>query len=141
MLQMFVFNNANITDAYIMAMFAISKFLFTIEQFLTLNFIDRNYQNGNLLNLVIFLLLASYACFVFYLYARFKKTLKIEKMQLNIFRVFTFFIYVLSFYMFIISWTALIKGIRGGVYKYLPFAVLNIVLTFTIIFIIEFYFN
>lgn len=60
---------------------------------------------------------------------------------LTIFRCFTFFIYFLCFYIYIVCWTALVKGIRAGSYKYLPFAVFNILVTFMIIYVIEFYSN
>jgi hypothetical protein len=138
---MFFINNSHISDIYLVAMYRTSKFIFSIEQFVSLNLIDSTYQNSNLLNLIFFIIQLFYVIYLIAIYFKFKKTLKISPTQLNIFRIFTFFIYFLCFYIYMISWTALIKGIRGSVYKYLPFALFNIIVTFIIIFLIEFYFN
>lgn len=136
MLQIFITNNKKVTDTYLVSMSNFSKFIFTVEQYLVLDFIDPIYQNSNLSNLIFLANLVLYALYLVFLYLKFKRTLKIGKMELGLFRIWTFVIYFLSFYIYFITCTALIKGIRASSYKYLPVSIANIIGTFVVIFLI-----
>lgn len=95
---MFIINNSKIVDTYLVAMSNFSKFIFSIEQYMVWNFIDPNYQNSNLSNLIFLVNLVIYALYLLFIYHKFEKTLKIGKIELVIFRIWTFLIYFLSFY-------------------------------------------
>jgi hypothetical protein len=79
MLQIFITNNKKVTDSYLLAMNSLSRFIFTIEQYLVLDFIDPIYQNSSLSNLIFLANLVIYAMYLVFIYLKFKRTLKIGK--------------------------------------------------------------
>lgn len=135
--QMFINNNPTVKDYYITSLFTIARFMFSIEQYASLDFVDTNSQNNNFMNLLIFILLGLY-CFLFaYIFLSLRKpNPRANPFLISILRAFTLIIYFFSFYFYLIAGTALIKDFRANIYKYVPFAIINLVLTFIIIFVI-----
>ena len=94
------------------------------------------------MNLLIFILLGLYCLLFAYIFLSRRKTNpKVSTFLISVLRAFTLIIYLLSFYFYLIAGTALIKDLRASIYKYIPFAVFNLILTFIIIFVIENYSN
>lgn len=139
---MFINNNLKVKDYYMNSLFTIAKYLFTFEQYASLDFVDKNYQNNNFMNLLIFITLGLY-CFLFaYIYLSLRKANpRPNTFLISVLRTFTFIIYFFSFYFYLIAGTAFIKDIRTNIYKYIPFAIINLILTFIIVFVIETYSN
>lgn len=139
---MFINNNQNVKDYYINALFNIAKFLFTFEQYANLDFVDKDYQNNNFMNLLIFIFLGLYCLLFAYIFLLLRKgNSKVSPFLISLLRAFTLIIYFFSFYFNLIAGTALIKDIMAKIYKYFPFAVFNLIITFIITFFIEAFSN
>jgi hypothetical protein len=130
MVQLFVDSNPIVWDYYLKSLWYIGNFLFSND------IVDNSNSGDNFVNIVFTLLLLAYISLLIYIVYQYKKTLDLTEKELKAFRISTFIVYMLSFYIFLNGILSIERNVSNGDFAYLLFGVFNLTVTITVVFII-----